>query len=153
MYAICLCHQYRVAFNGRVKDGSNCVNLGIKARREELSINTCTSIVEYPTKTLYVCIQLFLHMPHTHSYLLQLTVSWKVAAHEHTCFLPLQYSKGEQQSHKRVILTGVNDQLVPHFSLSHVLILLLGAILLLGTILQTVFQHLKNAMTLQLICA
>ena len=89
----------------------------------------------------------FLHMPHTHSYLLQLGVSWKVTAHEHACFLSLQYTEVEQQSHEGVILTGVNDQLVPHLGLSHVLTLLLGMVL------QTVFQHLKNATTLQLICA
>ena len=143
MYAICLCHQYRVAFNGRVKDGSNCVNLRIKAQRGELFINTCSNIVEYLTRSLYV----FLHGSRTHSYLLQLAVSWKVTAHEHMCFLPLQYSEGEQQSYEGVILTGINDQLVSHLSLCHV------PILLLGTILQTVFQHLKNATTLQLVCA
>ena len=85
-------------------------------------------------------------MPHIHSYLLQLGVSWKVTAHEHACFFPLQYTKVEQQSHEGVILTGVNDQLVPHFSLTHVLTLP-------GMVLQTVFQHLKNGTTLQLICA
>ena len=38
MYAICLRHQYCVTFNRRVKDGSNCVNLGIKTQRGELFI-------------------------------------------------------------------------------------------------------------------
>ena len=72
------------------------------------------------------------------SYLLQMAVSSKVATHKHACFLPLQHSKREQQPHKWVILTGVNDQLVPHFCFSHVLAMLLG------TVFQTVLKHLLN---------
>ena len=95
--------------------------------------------------TKLVCVQ----TQYALSYLLQLAlaVSGEVTAHEHTCSLPLQYSKGEQQPHEGVILTGVNDQLVPHLGLSHV------PALLLRTVLQTVFQHLKDTTTVHLVCA
>ena len=78
-------------------------------------------------------------MVHTQTYLLQVGVSREVTAHEYVCFLPPQHSEGEEQPHKGIILTGINYQFVPHLDLSHVLALLQG------TVLQTVFQHLKNA--------
>ena len=84
---------------------------------------------------------------HTHSYLLQLAVSGEVTAHEHAGFLSLQYTEVEQQPHKGVVLTGVNDKLVSHLGLSHV------TALLLGTVLQTVLQDLQNATTVHLVYA
>ena len=84
-------------------------------------------------------------MVHTQTYLLQLGVSREVTAHEYVCFLSLQYSEGEEQPHEGVILTRINYQFVPHLGLSHVLALLLG------TVLQTVFQYLKNATTQHLV--
>ena len=81
----------------------------------------------------------------TVTYLLQLTISREVTAHKHARFLPLQYVEGKQQPHEGVILTGVNDQFVSHFSFGHVLALLLR------TVIQTVPQHLQNTTALHLI--
>ena len=57
----------------------------------------------------YSMCNIHIHDTLMHNYLLQLAVSGEVTAHEYACFLPLQHSKEEQQPHKGIIFTWVND--------------------------------------------
>ena len=75
-------------------------------------------IAWYFTHTIH-CVMCAINTVHTD--LLYLAVSREVAAHVHPRVLPVQHSEREEEANERVILRGIDDELVADLIFRHVL--------------------------------